>query len=259
MNFLIRFWEKVKSSRTLQIALIVVSMFLFILIMDKLIMPWYTHHGDEIDMLDVIEMKHRAATATLEKQGFNVIIADSIYDEHYEVGTVVEQMPLPHARVKIGRNVYLKVSIGEKPIIMPNLFSLSPRDAELKLRSYNLELKSIMYAYNDLYPEGAVIAQSYPQGQKIKKGSEITITVSLGEMPKEKTIPLLVGKSLSSARSQLRLLGVRKIQVEYQESENMLPETILKQSLPQGEPINQNTSIELLVSKIVNRDEEGGF
>jgi len=257
MNLLSKTWEKIKSSRILQFVLLVFIFLFFVLLMDNVIMPWYTHQGHEIDMLEVVEMDHAAATKALENKGFKVIIADSIYDEHYDVGTVIEQMPYPHARVKVGRNVYLKVSIGEKPIIMPNLFSLSPRDAELKLRSYNLELKTIMYAYNDLYPEGAVIAQSYPQGQKIKKGSEITITVSLGEMPKEKTIPILVGKSLSSARSQLRLLGVRRIRVEYQENANMLPETILKQSLAAGEPIGQDTEIELIVSKIREQREEG--
>jgi len=243
-------WQRLVAYAIFRWFLYFLGFVLFVLLMDNVIMPWYTHHGREINMPKVVEKKVDEAVSFLQNQGFNVIIADSVYDEHYEVGSVVEQMPLANSTVKIGRNVYLTVSIGEQPIVMPNLFSLSPRDAELTLRTYGLELETIMYAYNDLYPEGAVIAQSYPQGQKIKKGSRVRITVSLGEMPSQKTIPQLVGKSLSAARKQLELLGVSNIRVTYEENENMLPQTVLKQSLAAGAPIAEATEIELVVSKI---------
>lgn len=256
LNGLNSFWNWIRAHRIAQVILLFFIMVFLVILMDKVVMPLYTHHGQEMQMPDVVEKSIDEAKQSLQKQGFHVIIADSVYDEHYEVGTVVEQMPVPFSTVKIGRNVYLTVSIGEKPIIMPNLFSLSPRDAELKLRSYGLELETIMYAYNDLYPEGAVIAQSYPQGQKVRKGSSITLTVSLGEMPSHKTIPQLVGKSLSAARRQLELLGVNRIRVTYEESKNMLPETVLKQSLNVGEPITEDTEIELTASKIMEESEE---
>ncbi len=229
---------------------------LFVILMDKLVMPWYVRLGDETELPDVVEMDLKDAQNKLESAGFIVVISDSVYDATMPEGTVVEQMPLPLTTVKTGRHVYLKVSIGEKPIIMPNLFYKSPRDAELILKSYGLPIASTLYEYNDISLEGVVISQSYPAGQQIKKGTPITITVSLGPFPKQPAIPDMVRKSLDAAKKQLRLLGVRRVQVRYEERDDILPETVLKQSLPKGTPISKDTAIELTVSKLKPKEEK---
>jgi len=216
-------WQKWKAMRLFRWSAYLAGFILFVVLMDKVIMPWYVHLGDELEMPDVTELTVEDASRLLEEQGFSVVIADSVYDANYPKGTVVEQNPYPFSRVKKGRHVYLVVSIGKKPIIMPNLFYKSPRDAELILKSYGLELGSKNYEYNDFAVEGVVIGQSFPQGQKVKRGAKIDITISLGPFPTVKTIPELVGKSLNAAKKQLRTLGVRDIEVDYEERENILP------------------------------------
>jgi len=218
--------------------------------MDKFVMPAYVRLGQETELPDVVEMSAENAVKTLENKGFYGVITDSIYDAHYDAGMVVEQMPPAFSTVKQGRHVYLTVSIGEKPIIMPNLFYISPRDAELTLQSYNLELGAKHYEYDESSPEGVVIAQSFPQGQKVKRGTRINITISLGPFPERRTIPQLVGKSLGEARSQLKILGVNKIKIAYEEKANILPKTILKQSIEPGTPVDEEKEIELTVSEI---------
>lgn len=248
-------WNRNKS-RLIKLGIVFAAFLLFVIFMDKVVMPFYVHLGQEIEMPDIVEKSIGEAQSELEKQDFTVIITDSIYDSNYPIGTVVEQMPFPFSTVKKGRNVYLKVSIGEKPIIMPNLFYISPRDAELTLKSYGLKLGSKYLSFSDISPKGVVIAQSYPQGQKIKKGSKINITVSLGPRPKQKTIPDLIGESLEAAKSQLRILGVAIDKIEYKENDNVLPETVLKQNLTPGIPVKEETKIELLVSKIKQIENE---
>ncbi len=227
-----------------------ISLLLFVAIMDKIVMPWYVDLGDELEMPDVVQNNINEAKFTLEKQGFIVHIADSVFDANFSEGTVVEQMPIPYSTVKTGRNVYLTVSIGDKPIIMPNLFGMSPRDAQLKLTSLELELRTNLQVYNDLYPAGVVIGQSFPKGEQISKNSKVTITVSLGKMPANKKIPNLIGKSLSTARQQLRQLDVKIENIEYEENNSYLPNTVLKQSLREGLAIKEDTAIELTVSKL---------
>ncbi|MGD9486918.1 MAG: PASTA domain-containing protein [Calditrichaceae bacterium] len=250
MSNISELWERYKTKKIAQSIVVLAILFVFTILMDKVVMPWYVNLGDEVEMPDMVEKEFFVVEKELVSMGFQVVLVDSIYDSHYPSGTVVEQMPLPYSTVKKGRHVYVKVSIGEKPIIMPNLFGRSPRDAEFLLKANGLELSSTLYAYSDIYPEGVVIAQTFPQGQKIKKKTRITITVSLGSLPEQNTIPELVGKSLSSAKKQLEHLGVRINQIEYEERENILPETILKQSLPPGQPIDSGSEIVLLVSKI---------
>ncbi|MGD9899164.1 MAG: PASTA domain-containing protein [Calditrichaceae bacterium] len=250
MSNISEIWGRYRTKKFARTLLILAILLVFTIVMDKLVMPWYVNLGDEVEMPDMVEKEFPDAEKELISMGFQVVLVDSVYDSHYPSGTVVEQMPLPYSTVKKGRHVYVKVSIGEKPIIMPNLFGRSPRDAEFLLKANGLELSSTLYAYSDIYPEGVVIAQTFPQGQKIKKKTRITITVSLGSLPEQRTVPELVGKSLSSAKKQLQHLGVRIDQIEYEERENVLPETILKQSLAPGQPIERETEIVLLVSKL---------
>jgi len=228
----------------------------FVLIMDKVVMPWYVDLGDEMEMPDVVQKTLPEAQNQLQQRGFNVIIADSVYDAHFPEGAVVEQNPIAFSTVKQGRNVYLTVSIGEKPIIMPNLFGISPRDAELKLKSLGLNLKTVLYSYSDLYPEGAVIGQSFPQGQEVRKNAQIVITVSLGELPSQRRIPSLVGKSLSAARQQLNQLGISIGEIVYEESESYLPQTVLKQSLAEGTQVGEEAEIDLTVSVLKKEDDQ---
>lgn len=243
-------FEVLKKSKLFITAVVFLSIILFILIMDNIVMPWYVDLGDEIEMPDIVEKNLNSARDSLEKNGFNVIISDSVYDANYPMGTVVEQMPVPYSTVKRGRNVYLTVSNGEKPIIMPNLFGMSPRDAELKLKSLGLKLANTLQVYNDLYPEGAVIAQNQPKGEPIDKNARITITVSLGEMPANKKIPNLIGKSLSAAKQQLSQLDVSVNEITYEANSSFLPNTVLKQSLKEGSPVGENGEIDLVVSKL---------
>ena len=237
-----RFWLKLFA--------LFVFFILFVILIDKVIMPWYVRLGEEIELPDVVEMTVSDAEKKLHEEGFFVIIADSVYNSYYPSGTVVEQLPLPYSVVKKGRHVYLTVSSGEKPIIMPNLFYKSPRDAELILQTHNLKLQAKTYEYSDFSLAGVVIAQSYPAGQLVKANTPISITISLGPFPKRKTVPHLVGKSLLEARKQLRLLGVKDIEIEYKEREKVLPETVIAQEPENGTVMTDSMRVKLTVSKV---------
>ena len=248
--------DKYKSSFLYKILFWLIIAIILILIMDKFIMPGYVRFGHEVELPDVVEMNAETAKTTLQNHGFHGVVTDSVFDAHYDIGLIVEQMPPAFSTVKKGRHVYLTISIGEKPIIMPNLFYISPRDAELTLLSYNLEMGAKHYEYDDSSPEGVLIAQSYPQGQKVKRGTRINITISLGPFPERRTVPQLVGKSLEEAKSQLKILGIGKVKVTYQEEANILPKTVLKQSIEPGTSVEDEIEIELMVSKIVTLKEQ---
>jgi eukaryotic-like serine/threonine-protein kinase len=243
-------FKEFRKSKLFIVCVVFVALILFVFFMDKIVMPWYVDLGEEIEMPDIVEMNVNEAKTSLEQSDFNVIIADSVFDANYPEGTVVEQMPVAYSTVKKGRNVYLTISNGEKPIIMPNLFGMSPRDAELKLTGMGLKMRTILQVYNDMYPAGVVIGQSHPKGEPVSKNSRVTITVSLGEMPSERKIPNLIGKSLSAARQQLKQLDVTIDNIEYEENNAYLPNTVLKQSLKEGSSIGEGSEIDLVVSKL---------
>lgn len=220
-----------------------------LLLLDKLIMPLYVGLGNETELPDVIEMPVSEAFALLEQRGFQIVVKDSLYDATHPIATVIEQNPYPYATVKEGRRVYLTVSIGEKPIIMPNLFGVSPREAELILDTYDLVLGAKQYVPSDLYYEGTVMGQSYPPGQEIKSGAKIDIIISLGQLSKELIVPNLVGKSLHEARERLKSANLQIAEIIWEARDNILPETVISQSIASGQSFELNESISLVVSK----------
>ena len=239
-----------------KIIVAVVLLIIFTVIMDKIVMPLYVQLGDETDLPDVIEMPVSEAQTLLSAQGFQIVIRDSLYDANHPAGIVIEQNPYPYAVVKEGRRVYLTVSIGEKPIIMPNLFGVSPREAELILDTHELKLGSKNYVYSDRYHEGTVMGQSYPQGQEIKSRARIDIIISLGQLRVEAVVPDLVGKSLHEARERLRAVKLKIAEVKWEERDNILPETIISQSLSVGQNFSPDETISLVVSKEMEPEDE---
>jgi serine/threonine-protein kinase len=93
------------------------------------------------------------------------------------------------------------------------------------------------------------MGQSYPQGQEIKAGSNIDIIISLGQLSVEAVVPDLIGKSLHEARERLRAINLQIADIEWEERDNILPETIISQSLPAGESFSPDETIVLVVSK----------
>lgn len=249
INKLKEYWHWFSNSWLYRPTILLGIIIVFGLILDQMIMPRYIKLGDEIEMPDVLEMQVGEAERMLSDQGFNVMVKDSLFDANHEVGTVIEQNPYPYSTVKDGRRVYLTISIGEKPIIMPNLFGVSPREAELILETYDLSLRSRNYVYSDMYHEGTVMGQSYPPGQEIKAGSKIDITISLGKLQEESRVPNFVGKSLYEARQRLSKMQLSLGEISYQEKENILPETVLAQSLAPGTVFSTEDKINLVVSK----------
>ena len=219
------------------------------LLLDKIALPLYVKLGEETEIPDVLEMHIDEADRILTEKGFQVLVRDSMYDADHPEGYVIEQNPYPYATVKENRRVYLTISIGEKPIIMPNLFGVSPREAELILDSYGLRLNAKNYIYSDIYHEGTVIGQSYPQGQEIRAGSPIDITISLGALKEDLIVPDLIGKSLYEARQRIKAMDLKIGDIIYEEKANILPETVVQQSLPAGSVFEPGQTIDLTISK----------
>ncbi|NOX36629.1 MAG: PASTA domain-containing protein [Calditrichaeota bacterium] len=236
------------KQRMLKLLYYLVGFFALVLIMDNLVMPWYTKHGKEYELPDITELPVEQAIDILKQNGFTPVIQDSVYDSDLPPGTVLRQNPLPFSTVKKGRRVYLVVSIGEKPVIMPNLVGLTPQDAKFRLTEEALQLNRTFYDFSEYYPKGVVIAQSVPPGDTLRKGQSVNITVSLGPPPEAQKVPSLKGKSLIAAKKELEVLGIPLGRIDYQYRPDLVPETVVAQSIPAGTPVVEADSINLVVS-----------
>lgn len=235
-----KFWLKV----LLYFIIFVVVIGLF----DQVIMPMYTKHGKEYELPDVTEQPLSEAIELLKEDGFIPVVKESVYDANYAPGVVIRQNPSPYTLVKKGRRIYLVVSIGEKPVYMPNLIGLTPKDAEFRIKEEGLQLNRIIYEFSEFYPNGVVINQSIPAGDQVERNQRVNITVSLGAPPSKQKVPNLVGKSFTRVKKELELLGIDDITTQLQYRPDLVPGTVIRQSVSPGTPIEQVESIRLIVS-----------
>lgn len=127
----------------------------------------------------------------LTQQGLKVkekIVKAEDYPE-IDAGTVIKVTPSEGTRVSVDSTVTIEyVSYDENEVQLvpvPNVEGLSERDAKQVLTTSGFTVTAV-YEYNDAIKQGYVITNTFA-GNKIPKGSSITITVSRGELVEQTT------------------------------------------------------------------------
>ncbi len=232
------------------VSVIIFSFLLLYIIMDNLFMPIYTRHWQSVKVPEVTFKSYRAAKKILRQKGLNALILDEKFDGNYPPGYVLFQNPLPNSAVKKGRRIYLTVGRGNKIIQMPDLIGISERDAKFSIEQYQLELIKIYYVNDMHYPVGVVCEQSVPADEDIEVGSSIELGISIGQEEFSYIVPSLIGKSKEEALENIEKSGLILGKILYQETDKILPNTVIRQSLTSGQQVTSNDSLSIVLSKL---------
>jgi eukaryotic-like serine/threonine-protein kinase len=173
---------------------------------------FWTNHGEYLRVPEVKGKTLAEATEFLEKQGFEIIIQDSIYQDTMPPLVVLKQFPEPDATVKVNRTVYLTINRATAPLVdMPNLVGMSFRNAELELKAKGLKLGDTTYvpdiaknAVKDQLLNGA----SLRPGTKVPMGSVIGLVLGAGIGSEEIPVPDLFGMPYIEAVTLLEANGI---------------------------------------------------
>jgi len=123
------------------VVLLVVVFVVFILSLNFL-----THHGRSRTVPQVVGKTLPDARNILDKQGFDIVIQDSLYVDSLPPLSILKQVPESESVVKVNRTVYLTVNRSVPPMIeMPNLIGYSFRNAEMNLTSAGLRIGDTIY------------------------------------------------------------------------------------------------------------------
>jgi beta-lactam-binding protein with PASTA domain len=188
------------------IFLLLVLLFVFLSSLE-----WITRHGKTMKIPSVIGQSVQEARKTLESQGFDVQIQDSVYFDTVPPLQVVKQLPDPDNLVKVNRTVYLTINRSVPPDIeMPNLVSMTIRNAAMILRQYGLKIQDTIFKPD--FARNSVLDQLYhgasiKPGTKIKQGSAITLVLGNG-VGLEFNVPPLLGLTYQEARAMLEASGL---------------------------------------------------
>ncbi len=232
--------------------------FLIYLLFDLIIMPLYTRHGQEIQVPDVTNMFYEDAKDSLRQLSLKIVEESKRFDptNTYPIGVIMSQNPIPGSKVKKGRRIYVIVSKGEPTIEMPDLVHTSERNAIFTINKLGLTLKNIYYEHSDIFHAGEISYQSIPPGTEVRPGTEIELTVSLGLFPDKFIVPNLIGRTLKDARMLIIKSGLTLGEVNFQINDDLLPETVISQSVPPQTEVAQGDTINLLVSKLPQSNED---
>ncbi len=215
---------------------------------DKVIMPDAVRLGQEEELLDITKFHFEIAKVMLEERGFILIKNErEKIDNNYEPGVVLEQIPIPGTMVKKGRKVFATVSMGDLPVIVPNLIGKSVQDAKFIIQKNKLILDTILYEFNYEVPKKAVMDQTLFINDTVARNDTISIIVSIGKHPSEFVIPDLIGIDFLKAIEIIKKSGFKVGIISYIEDEDLMPNTIVKQSPAKDEKTDMESLIDLVV------------
>ena len=228
--------------------------FVVVILFEYIIMPMYTRHNTGQYLMDVQGKTLEEAIAMIEAEDFRAIVSDTMYTNKVAEGIVVDQYPKPNMKVKTGRTVRLKISTSEKLVSIPNLIGQSLRSAELILQQASLLIDTVYFEYNPEFPKGT-IAWQYPKANNtMKKGFGIQVTVSKGLPPDFYQVPNVIGLSLNQAKEYLAKARLKVGKISYHEDQDLVPYTVLDQSISEGTVLDRPMNINLVVSVLDLQD-----
>jgi serine/threonine-protein kinase len=220
----------------------------FIILMDFMIMPSYVRHKKEQYLVNVKNKNLKYALIVLESEGFKGVVSDTLYTNRYDAGIVIDQYPRENTKVKKGRTIRLKISQNEKLVRVPYLVGQSLRSAELALSQSGLSIDTVYQEYNSDYPSGNITWQQPKGGDRLKKGLGVHIMVSQGVPPNFFQVPNLYGLSLKKAKKELVTAGLGSGSIKYRQNEDLIPYTVLDQSISAGTVLEKRAIINITVS-----------
>ena len=221
-------------------------------IFDQIIMPVYTRHGQEIIVPDLTNSFYEDARDMLDQLGLQIIEESKKFDMNnvYPIGVVMTQTPKPNSKVKKGRRIYVIVSKGEPTIEMPDLVKKSERNATFLLNNKGLQLGEILFEFSDVFPAGVVADQNIPPGTEIKSGMHVDLTISSGRFPDRFIVPDIVNRNFIDAKKIIFQSGLTLGAISFELRGDLLPETVITQSIQPNMEVSQGDTINLIVSKL---------
>jgi beta-lactam-binding protein with PASTA domain len=224
-----------------------------IFVVDTFIMPYYVNKSGTLIVPNVVGMKEVTAKRILDSLQFEPRSGEIRQDNTYPVGYVILQNPAAEQIVKNGRRIYLTISGGEQDAIVPSLRGRSIRDAKFALDRAGLRQGGIQYQVSTELPEGTIITQDIPAGNKIKHNSFISFVVSAGESIDSIYVPTLIGKTFSEAVKILKDKGLRTGNITYQLNEELVPNTVIDQLPRENEIVTTQKEVDLFISQVPDK------
>ncbi|MGN0168301.1 MAG: Stk1 family PASTA domain-containing Ser/Thr kinase [Acetatifactor sp.] len=202
---------------------------------------------ETVKMPDVKGKNVEDARNTLSELGIKTEVS---YEESdvIDVGIVISTDVAVGSEIQVGSTVTLTASAGPTGVEVPTVTGISYEEANSRLVSLGFAVTK-MEAYSETVEAGIVAAQTPFAGSKVPKGTNITVTVSLGKEESKVLVPNLMGLTEMDGTLKAIEAGLQISSVSYVYSSEYEEGQICYQSYSNGSWVEPSTGLEIKVSK----------
>ena len=225
-----------------------------IMLADFIIMPYYVRHGQGSYMVNIKGKELDYALDILSSEGHKGVVSDTLFSSSFKPGIVIDQYPSTSMKVKEGRTVRLTITNAERSVMVPDLIGRSERSAELDISQVGLEIDTVYKEYNSDVPAGNVTWQYPKGGDMLSRGMGVHLTISLGVPPNFFQAPNIFGLSKKKAIVEIEKSGFSLGKIYYRQNQDLIPYTVLDQSIKPGTVLEETVKIDLTISVLDMQD-----
>ena len=202
----------------------------------------------EVDVPNVRFLSVKEARKKLKNEGLKGRISEKAYERTVPEGKVISQRPEAGRRVKLGRVVNLKVSIGERMVLVPNLVGRPLTQIEVVLSEAGLKIGERKIELSEQYQSGIVIGQEPLPEEEVSVGSEVDVLIAENPNFGIVKVPDLVSRTVEDARETLNQLKLNAV-VFFHETVQFDPGMVISQDPIGGEELRMGDVVKLYISK----------
>ena len=220
------------------------------MVLNYIIMPLIVKEGSEARVPDVKGLSEQAAEAKLSDVGLGFIKGNEEFHQELPMGAVIDQRPEGGETVKKGRRVILTISKGSASATVPELDGYSLREARFLLEKEGLKPGEIIWLIDGSKPDGVILGTVPYAGTVMKLNAEVQLLVNRRDAEQMVTVPDFSNKDLGTAytlaEENFLLIG----ELGYEIHNDLLPETVIRQSIPPGDEVRKWSVIDLTISAL---------
>ncbi|WP_372773240.1 PASTA domain-containing protein [Mangrovibacterium sp.] len=195
------FWTQIAIAFTLIVILLLANMYGIRV---------YTNHGESLPVPELSGLPLEDAEQLLLSKKLGFEIADSIYLDGAEPGSVIGQEPVAGHMVKEGRTIFLSIcALAPEQIAMPQLTDISFRQAVSIMQSVGLNVGLITYVpseFSNLVLGQMIDGKEIASGELVNRGVRIDLMIGKTQTGEKTVVPNLFGETLSQARGEIASL-----------------------------------------------------
>ena len=199
------------------------------------LMKIFTNHGVHVVVPDLTGFSVEEVSSVFDSLSLRYEIIDSAaFNVDYPRGSVINQIPIPYAKVKMNRMIYLTVNPSEPRYIkLPNVIDMTKRQAISYLETYGLKIGEFTYVPDlgrDVVLQVNSNGKEIQYGSKIKKFSKVDLVLGNGLSSEKIPIPNLLGLGIDSVKVVLKKLTLNIGAIRYENINDSINGFVFKQN-----------------------------